>query len=200
MSVMPLHDKESIERVMNLVCPSDIYYVYEDKRPGEIINNEGGFYDAGECNQDNSFELEDIHLERVTDDRCDQHINEINIKNSSDEEENRSDAVRRLTVTSMVDTSLLSRLSSTKFAVEHDADTISCGGNSYKTESSFARREIPDHMQKSLRLQLARFLEKSEKSLSSRGDKSHISKLRIRKRALEMSCREPKLLHSQLVI
>jgi len=197
---MPLHNEECMDRVLNIVCPSDIYFVYRDNGFGEII--EDAAFDPMESNtEDDAFELEDMFLgdlegsESMENDEVigDQIVDNVRIVHRIEEGE-----TSEVTRPSIVDTSLLARLSSSRFTVEHDADTVSCGGSSYATGSSFARREIPVEMKNSLRMQLALFLDKSEKNLRRRGDESYISRLKHRKRALELSCREPKLFHTQL--
>mmetsp|Transcript_9923 Transcript_9923/g.11608 ORF Transcript_9923/g.11608 Transcript_9923/m.11608 type:complete len:210 (+) Transcript_9923:131-760(+) len=200
LGIMPLHDEASIERVMNIVSPSEINFVYRDYGYGEIIEEET--YDFARCYlDDDDFVVEDMFNEEceiievpVEEKKAAHHngpTDELSIKYSDEDAKSflrDFDDIERT----------ISGLSSSRIFTDADTDVVSCGGSScgLTTSSSYTRREIPEQMQRSLRHQLALFLKASESSSTMVGNHSSISKLKIRKRALEKSCHQPSLLHT----
>jgi len=202
--IMPLHDEASIERVMNILSPSEINFVYKDYGYGEIIKEETYNFARGSLDDD-VFVIEDMFHEEY-ECECDETAVEkrkvvhneatdkICTKSSNEDAETFIRDFNDIERT-------VSRLSSSKIFTEADTDVVSCDGGSscgMTASSTYTRREIPEQMQISLQHQLALFLKASESSnmRTANGNHSSISKLKIRKRALEKSCRQHNLFHS----
>jgi len=196
---MPLHDEENIERVMNIVSPTDINFVYRDYGYGEILEEEA--YDFERYNLDDDiFVVENMFHEECDPDEvvADEKINENNgfadelcIKRTN--EDGVSYGFHEFDDTERT----ISELSSSRTMFELDTDAVSSSGSSCMTAStSYTRREIPERMQSTLRRQLALFLKESESNLVRDDNKTSISKLKVRKRALEKSCHQPNFFHS----
>lgn len=207
LGIMPLHNEESIKRVMNIVSPSDIDFMYRDYGYGAIIEEEA--YGFPNCSVDDDiFVIEDMFREECEidmhtsqDKMNEKSISTDNIFKSSDEsfEFRELDEFDEFDDVDDVDDieKTISSLSSSRFTLNFDTDAISCGGTSCVTSStSYTRREIPDKMQRSLRHQLALFLKESESASMREDKKSSISKLKNRKRALERSCHAPNFFQS----
>jgi len=200
--IMPLHDEASIERVMNILSPSEINFVYRDYGYGEIIKEETYNFTRGSLDDD-VFAIEDmLHEEYEYEYKCvetavekrkvahNEATDKICTKYSNEDAKTCIRDFNNIERT-------VSRLSSSKKFTEADTDVVSCGGSScgMTASSTYTRREIPEQMQISLQDQLALFLKASESSNIGTANSNHssISKLKIRKRALEKSCRQPNL-------